>query len=316
MVLTTGETRRKVRQRARMVGSQGTSYRPRARARRAGDKFGCPQCKLEHKTADGKVSCDGHRRKLRPYQPCRAHPIEGGHVCPLHGGKIPAVQASAIKRLAYAEGEGEVAKMLRQLDMPDQHPIEGLLEVVRHSGGMFRLIGQLCAKLKLEPEDIGIAINEKTGEVTKWTKDTALYGYDHTGDQAPHVLLLLYKHWAEVYARACKLALDANIDERLVRNAEHTSQAMFTAVQRAISDTDMDASVAVAFTKNLARNLRALMDPFSTLEGDDGQGEEGQRQACNEAAGQRHRSPQARASIGASQGSSPKRRKRKVRNAD
>jgi hypothetical protein len=82
------------------------------------------------------------------------------------------------------------------------------------------------------------------------------------GDGAPHVLVTLYEHWANIYMRACKLALDANIDERLVRNAEATTGAVYTAIERALTATQLDQETQAKFVMNLGVEFRKLVDPL------------------------------------------------------
>jgi len=236
---------------------------PSAIARRKG--VVCPRCDKHHVRPDGKPSCNGHQRGVRPYQPCGRRPTPGAAVCILHGSRTPQVASKAALRVEFAKQEGQVAALLRECDLPEQHPIDGLLEVVRHTGAMMRLLGSLVAQLDLEPGEVKIAITD-SGDVTKYTTDDAIHGYNHMGDQAPHVLLLLYGMWADRYGRACKLALDANIDERLVRNAESTSDAVFQAVTVALEKANLTPVQSAEFSKTLAAELRKLVGPIEQME--------------------------------------------------
>jgi hypothetical protein len=233
-----------------------------ARARRAG--VVCGRCNQEHVRADGKPSCNGHKKRVRPHVPCPRPPMKGAAVCLAHGGGSPATRNLAAKRVAWEETEGEVAKLLRECDLPDQHPIDGLLEVVRHSGAMMRLLGSLCAALDLDPGEVHVSITD-SGDVAKWGDDNGLYGFNHKGDQATHILVSMYGQWADRYARACKTALDANIDERLVRNAESTTNAVFVAVTRALDKAKLEPAQAQEFSIALADELRKLAGPLDTL---------------------------------------------------
>jgi uncharacterized heparinase superfamily protein len=71
----------------------------------------------------------------------------------------------------------------------------------------------------------------------------------------------MYDDERDRYARVCKLALDAGIDERLVRNAEATSERLFTAIRSALDKTAMPTDVARLFRENLATELRAVIAP-------------------------------------------------------
>lgn len=183
----------------------------------------------------------------------------------MHGGGSAVVKEKARVRVAWERTEGEVAALLREVDLPEQHPIDGLLECVRHSGAMVRLLAQMCAKLDLGPGELNVSVDHEAGTVLKWTEDTGVYGYNHNGDQAQHVLVVMYGQWQDRYARACKLALDANIDERLVRNAENTTNAVYTAISRALDKAHLDPAQAEAFSIMLADELRKLAGPLDVL---------------------------------------------------
>lgn len=230
-----------------MARSQPQSAAARARAK----GISCPLCKTKHPARSVGTDwsgCNGHLKKVRPFKPCTRDPINGGEVCSAHGGNLPQVRAAAQRRVTFASQQGEVAELLRQCDLPDQHPLDGLLEVVRHSGGMMRLLGAMVGDLNLKPFAGGVY--------------SSLYGPNHLGDGAPHTLVVLYEHWANMYARACKLALDANIDERLVRNAEATTTAVYTAIERALLVAQLDPEQQQKFTSALGEELRKLVDPL------------------------------------------------------
>jgi hypothetical protein len=225
----------------------------------------CGRCHTHHVLPNGKPSCNGHKRQVRPWQPCRKPPIRGGAVCARHGGDNPKVRARADLRLSWAAAEGEVADLMRACDIPKQHPIDGLLEVVRHSGAMMRLLGYMCAQLDEAPEEIRASYKDN-GDVVRFTMgEPAIWGINHAGDATPNVLMTMYGQWADRYARACKLAMDANIDERLVRNAESTSDAVYRAVSKALDSADLSPQQSAAFSKSLALELRKLVGPIDEM---------------------------------------------------
>ncbi len=217
----------------------------------------CSRCGKPHLRYDGsgRASCAGHKSGSDPLEPCTKAPIDGATVCRNHGGGNPAVRAAAQRRLEFARTSGQVAELLREADLPEQHPIDGLLEVVRHSGAMMRLLGHLVG---------GLATHPNSGEVWEMGEDgqlvvrqeESLYGPTHTGDQAPSVLVQLYERWTGLYGRACKIALDANIDERLVRNAEQTSEVMFKAIGEALEAGNLEPAQREAIVGSLAASLR------------------------------------------------------------
>jgi hypothetical protein len=237
---------------------------PSARARKTG--MPCARCHQHHVLANGNPSCNGHKKHVRPYVPCPRPPVNGAAVCRAHGaGSTGRVAEKARLRVVWDETAGAVAKLMQECDIPDQHPINGLLEVVRHAGAMMRLLSVLVGKLELDPGEVKLSYNDK-GDVTKYTVgEDALYGLDHSGDGASHILVIMYGQWSDRYARACKLALDANIDERLVRNAESTTEALYKAVGLALDKAELDPRQAAAFSTTLAEELRKLAGPLDII---------------------------------------------------
>lgn len=214
-------------------------------ARRTGEP--CTLCNRHHRQANGTPSCNGHRSKIRPYVPCASAPIAGGEVCRMHGGSITSVKEAAARRASWEAAQGGIARLLQECDLPEQHPIDGLLEVVRHSGAMMRLLGYVVG---------GLEIDDDAKNIKK------LVGYNHLSDQSANAYVGLYAEWADRYARACKLALDANIDERLVRNAEATTGVFLTAFEEALADAELDPAQAARFAKTLADKLRKVGGPL------------------------------------------------------
>jgi hypothetical protein len=191
-------------------------------------------------------------------------PLRGGVVCKMHGGKTPATRAKAEARVQRHFIEGKVGFLLKQqgIDMPNTHPLDGLLEVVRRSGSMMRLLEGLVSELQLDvdagPEIWGM--DDAGNTIFKMPRN--IYGRNHVGDGAPHVLVEMYHQWMMTYARACKLALDANIDERMVRNATVTSDLYFEAFRKAIVSTGLSPDQAKLFSASLADELRKLAGPL------------------------------------------------------
>lgn len=199
-------------------------------------------------------SCTAHKKKTTPPEPCPNAPLAGTHVCRMHGGATPGAQMKARERLALMSAQGEIADLMRQVDVPDQHPIDGLLEVVRVSGAMMRLLTIKVGELNHAPGDIELAVSEE-GDLLEMPKE-GFWGLNHSREMTPHIYVQLLGVWSERYARACKLALDANIDERLVRNAEQTSEMMFRAVGDALDAAELTPAQRDALLASLAASLR------------------------------------------------------------
>lgn len=213
----------------------------------------CTRCGEVHK------GCTGHTKNgKRAGRPCGKPPVSGADCCDTHlNGGVRAEQA--VKRFEFAQSEGKIAELLREADIPNQHPLDGLLEVVRHAGGMMRMLHVMVSGLDDEP---GLEwYKDAEGiEHIHWNNNS-LYGVDHNSDQAPHVLVLLYEKWASIYGRACKMALDANIDERMIRNQEATSATLFQAIGKALTAAELTPAQQQVFRLELASALREIAEP-------------------------------------------------------
>lgn len=221
---------------------------------------GCEKCGEAHRSPSGLPQCIGHVRSENNRR-CRRPPTKGTHVCSKHGGATPQLK-DKIERARYLEArEGEIAELLDACDLPNLHPIEGLLQIVRHSGQMFRMLEGLVAGLKTDPtvDQVIVGMDDDGDPVYKAVYgDDAIWGVNSQGDQASHVLVVLYEKWTGIYARSCKMALDAGIDERRVQLAEQTTETMFNAVTRALATVALTPDLRDAFTKALAAELRTV----------------------------------------------------------
>lgn len=220
----------------------------------------CEKCGEIHRSPTGLPQCAGHV-KSEGNRRCRRSPMNGTHVCSKHGGTTPQL-LEKIERGRYLEArEGEIAQLLDVCDLPNQHPIEGLLSVVRHSGQMFRMLEGLVGELKTDPtvDYVILGMNDEGEPVTRPVYgDDGLWALDAQGNQREHVLLALYEKWTGIYSRACKMALDAGIDERRVQLAEQTTETMFNAVNKALSSVAFTPELRDAFTRALASELRTV----------------------------------------------------------
>lgn len=221
---------------------------------------GCEVCGEAHRSPTGQPQCVAHLRNQNGRR-CRRSPTPGGKVCTLHGGKTPLLLERIEKQRFIEAREGEVAQLLEACDLPQQHPIEGLLSVVAHSGKMYRMLEGLVGDLKTDPtvDHVILGMNDDGEPVTRPVYgDDGLWALDAQGNQAPHVLMVLYEKWTAIYSRACKMALDAGIDERRVQLAEQTTETMFNAVTRAMTAISLQPELRDAFSKALAAELRTV----------------------------------------------------------
>lgn len=215
----------------------------------------CRQCGKEHITHYNKPACKAHSAS-DPTKPCRKAPLDGSSVCRSHGGASPLAVAKAKERRSLMSAEGEIATLMREVDLPDQHPIDGLLEVVRVSGAMMRLLTIKVGELRHEPGDVELSVSEE-GDLLERPAQ-GFWMPNHQREMIPHSHVQLLRIWTERYERACKTALDANIDERLVRNAEQTSDTMFKALGDALDSAELTPVQRDSIVASLAASLRKL----------------------------------------------------------
>lgn len=180
-------------------------------------------------------------------KPCQREASAGMLVCVTHGAKTPQAIRKRDRRLRREKALSLVADLLDECEIHDEDPVEGLLEAVRRCGAMMRLLGELTGELETNAGDL----EEGSIGGAKY-----LWGWDHLGDQAPNVLVQLYGQWTDRYARACKLAVDANISEELVRIADRESTHMLDAFVRAVRSVGLDHKQQEQLRLALARELR------------------------------------------------------------
>lgn len=184
-------------------------------------------------------------------KPCQNHSVRGLDKCIIHCTKLERQRA---RQATFMQRNGPmVAELMTSLDI-EMHPMDGLLEAVQICGTMTRMFQLLVSELDEAPSTDTIVGDDGTPvEVER----PGLWGRDHNYDQSPHVLLNLLQMWTDRYMRACKMALDAGIDERMVRNAESTSGVFLTAFERALRSIQLPDDVKRLLSEAMAREVRA-----------------------------------------------------------
>ena len=86
------------------------------------DKTICKKCGKVHVTWHGHPSCSAHIAYSDPMEPCKKPPKNGRTVCRSHGANLPALARQAEQKLALMAAEGEIGQLMRECDLPDQHP--------------------------------------------------------------------------------------------------------------------------------------------------------------------------------------------------
>lgn len=223
------------------------------------DKPICKKCGKVHVTWQGAPACKAHLKHTDPPVPCSKNKMNGTEMCRSHGGVMDLAHPRTIQRIALMEAQGEIAELMRECDIPEQHPIDGLLEVVRVSGAMMRLLTVKVGELREDPDTREVLEeNVKNGDVrikTVSDKD-GFWGLNKDGEMQPHVYVQLLKLWTERYEKACATALSAGIEERRIRLAEDTADTFFGALTKAIAAVGLDPEVRLALNTALAQELR------------------------------------------------------------
>ena len=218
----------------------------------------CDKCGKIHVTIHGTVACKAHRAGTNYAEPCKKSPIAGHDVCRTHGGALTKTRIAASERLALMSAQGEIADLMRECDIPDQHPIDGLLEVVRVSGSMMRLLTIKVGELREEPVVREVLVETKDGglDTKRVTDGDAFWGLDSKEEMVPSVYVQLLRIWTERYERACKTALEAGIEERRIQLAEDTSDVFFKALANAVAIAGLSPELRAALNTALASELR------------------------------------------------------------
>lgn len=218
----------------------------------------CEKCGKIHVTVHGTIACKAHRAGTGLTEPCKKSPIAGADVCRTHGGALTKTKIAASERLALMSAQGEIADLMRECDIPEQHPIDGLLEVVRVSGSMMRLLTIKVGELREDPIMREVLVEGKDGSLStvRVTDGDAFWGLDKDEQQVPSIYVQLLKVWTERYERACKTALEAGIEERRIQLAEDTSDVFFKALANAVAIAGLSPELRAALNTALASELR------------------------------------------------------------
>lgn len=184
-------------------------------------------------------TCTAHRTDG---EPCEAPAIRGGAVCAAHGGRAPQVANAAERRRAIAKVSAE----LERIGIVDVDPLEALAFEVSRSATFLAFLGGLVGELA---DDRGNDGPEAGG---------ALYGPNHLGDGAPHVLVKMWNEERDRLARFAKMAADAGVAERRVRMAESQGQAIAALITRVLEDLGLTLEQRQAAPAIVRRRLLEL----------------------------------------------------------
>lgn len=161
-------------------------------------------------------------------------PHPGIGACSVHGGMTQTHNVKAEKQMA--------TERMRTYGVPiDTDPKNALMGEVRRSAGIAAWLEHRVGQLTVDGS--GEPLLEKT-----------MFG------SQPAVWIKLYKDERAHLARVCKMALDAGIDERLIKVAESQAQQLAQIIQAIFEDPRLGLSEAQqAIVPNVVReHLRAV----------------------------------------------------------
>lgn len=171
---------------------------------------------------------------------CRRPALKGLTKCQVHGGPLQK----------YNREKREQKEKIRAiLGVPlEVDPAQALLGQVHEAAGNVALYRSLIESLEPTPiQQIGLGEDG----FLKFHQQ-GIYGWDHLGDGATHILVKMYDAERERLTKFAKMAIDAGIAERQVRLAERQGE-MIAKLIGAIID---DERLALSDTKReLARKV-------------------------------------------------------------
>lgn len=175
-------------------------------------------------------------------QRCKNWAINGGTVCRKHGGGAPQVKDKAKERVVM----DRIGQELARRDIPAVDPLEALLREVGRSFIVVEALADMLDRLKDPNEQLATEVKVMTdtedGFVFSWVD--ALWGPNHAGDLAPHVVYNMWERARAAHAKVCKMAIDAGVSERQVRIAEAQGELLAKVVTAMLDDPEWKLSQA------------------------------------------------------------------------
>ena len=200
----------------------------------------CAKCGQVHeRRPGGPPTCTGHTSSRDDRgRPCGNYPLRGATVCIRHGARAPQVKAAAGRQVARSE----VVKEMAKLGVPiDTDPLDALLDMVSEAAGN-------VAYLRPRVQDV----------------DSTHAVYDRAGKPYTNPVLGFYNEERDRLARYSKMALDAGVDERLLKVAQAVTVFQADALAEEFEGAMVDAGIGQegqeAMRVALAARLRLRME--------------------------------------------------------
>jgi hypothetical protein len=240
----------------------------------------CPKCNDYHERLVGKndphymPTCTAHRSFGRG--PCKNFPIRGGNVCAqTHNGRNEKVRDNARHNLEQEEAERRMTKTLVNMNPESElaaNPLAGILWEVALSAQAVEWYAERIAELETPtldgvPTTVDEILNEahldRMGRPIRPPQERdQLWGHDHDGDQAMHILLALYNEERDRHVRNCEKAIKAGVAERMVALAQNQGTMIARAfnglIEAMSAEFSLDSSQRERARQISANILRAL----------------------------------------------------------
>lgn len=161
--------------------------------------------------------------------PCGRWAINGGTVCPSHGGRAPQVKAAAARRVAVAEAQ-------RRLDIPaDVNPRDALAaELARSVAWVAWLGGQVGA------QDDTALVWGATKAVDKLPGPQSLGGVERTEEAKPSIWWTMYVEERKRLVETAKVAHACGVEDRKVQLAIAQAELLLMVVTGLVADLGHD----------------------------------------------------------------------------
>lgn len=233
----------------------------------------CARCSRLH-YRNGRRTCTAHGTTTK--MPCMAYPIPGGLVCRLHGGSLPQVIQAAEWNLRNQESRRIAAAALstygKGFDPPDPEsidPVGDLLILVWRSGRAERFWAERVAELEIpqlgnQTRVMTVGEGEDAQPMEVLGDATAIIGPDRNAELRLHPYVIAWNQERDRFAKICKAAVDAGIDERMTSLAEDQGALVAQLIGKIIDAIEVTPGVALSPAAKKAalevagRELRAI----------------------------------------------------------
>lgn len=195
-------------------------------------------------------------------QRCCAYPLQGADVCRAHGGAAPQVRAAAARRTAERKTQAALDRIMHVFGPNDSRvdPVHTLARLLAQSARRAEFYADL-----LEQQYQREAEGEADADLPNGVRALIghKYGLTKDGDSLPieeavRSLVALEADERDRCAKYAKLALDVDLDERMVRASEQQVTLVADALAATLSDMGLSHGQQQEARAGVARRLRVI----------------------------------------------------------